>query len=128
MKLKNRSCFLIFKLIFAMKTYFIFITLIVLSCKPKEHTVATSTNEAPVVESKTLGKVSHQFHDKGCSTVIIVLKESKEIILEPVSKLEKDIDIDGLAIKFNYHPSRKLQTKGCVNGMPAMISEIEIVK
>jgi hypothetical protein len=111
-----------------MKMYFTFIILIVLSCKPKEQTVATTTNETPIVASKTLGKVSHQFHAKSCSTVIIVLKDSKEMMLEPVSKLEKDIDIDGLTIKFNYRPSRKAQTQGCVNGMPAMISEIEIVK
>jgi hypothetical protein len=116
-----------------MKIFFtIIVALTILSCKPKEHSVAntsTTTNETSTVDSKTLGKVSHQFHVKSCSTVIIVvLKDFKEIMLEPVNKLEKDIDIDGLAIKFNYRPSRKVQTQGCVNGIPAMISEIEIVK
>jgi hypothetical protein len=112
-----------------MKIYYPFIILIVLSCKPKENTLSTPANEITLADSgKTLGKVSHQFHSKNCSTVIIVLKESKELILEPVNKLEKDIDVDGLSIKFIYQNSRKVQNQDCLYGIPAIISEIEIVK
>ena len=96
----------------------------IFSCNSKKKSVKMT--QTVLNDNKTIGIVSHKYHNDGCSSVIIIYKENKEYkTLIPNSKLDSLIDIDGLIIKFNYHLSKRMQQKKCPVGIPAIISEIE---
>lgn len=129
------------------------VVLIVVSCKSKKETNSAQTDPAPVApttttittttetitttttESKpdtemnvpvgnTIGKVSHKFKATGCATVIIIDQNGSELVLIPKDKLEKDLDVDGLQINFNYRTLKMPQPAGCSTGIPAEITDI----
>jgi hypothetical protein len=74
----------------------------------------------------TLGKVSHQYRETGCSTVILVNSENqdKPLTLIPRDTLSPEFDIDGLEILFNYRTLKMPNPKGCTVGIPAEITDI----
>ena len=76
------------------------------------------------------GKISHKYRAGGCETVIIINAHDDvaEITLIPKDKLNKDIDVDGQNITFDYHPLKMPQPVGCTVGIPAEISNITKLK
>lgn len=104
---------------------FIFCLLLEVNCKPKKQISSTKQTE----ESKhdyTVGKVSHQFRDTGCPTVVIVAHEENKnpLILIPLKKLPDEMDVDGLEITFNYRPLKMPNPLGCNKGFPAELINI----
>jgi hypothetical protein len=98
---------------------------ILLGCKTKQKTM--SVNIVDVTPSgTTLGKVSHQYREGGCSTVILVNLENqdKPLTLIPRDTLAPEFDIDGLVILFNYRTLKMPNPKGCSVGIPAEITDI----
>jgi hypothetical protein len=102
------------------------------SCKSKQKaavqpepvaTTTTSITETP----QTIGKVSHKYRASGCETIVIVAVEGEEtpLTLIPRVKLIKELDIDGLQISFNYHLLKMPQPAGCMQGIPAELSNIK---
>ncbi len=112
-----------------MKIYFIlFLIALNIGCKPKvAPVVKTASDDLFLKDDRVIGKVSHQFHSKSCSTVIIIKNNNEELMLEPINQLEKEIDVDGVSIRFHYQLSRKSQKQECLNGSPAIISDIEAI-
>lgn len=119
------------------------LALSIYSCKPKQKTVASevkskeqnqalpeavATAEQNKTEARIIGKVSHQYRQSGCSTVVVVTNEAYKIILIPKDKLPVDLDVDGQEISFYYRTLKMPQPAGCVKGMPAVFREIEKVK
>jgi len=90
----------------------------------------TNTTASDNKQGAHAGKVSHKYRAGGCETVIIILAhdEVAEIVLIPKDKLNKDIDVDGQNITFDYHPLKMPQPAGCAVGMPAEISNITKLK
>lgn len=104
----------------------IFILLLILGastigCKSKKSVAGTANTVQTAVAAATTGKVSHMYKDKGCNTVVIV---SEELVLIPKDPLPKELDVDGLEIKFNYHSLKMPQPAGCEKGIPAELSDI----
>lgn len=89
------------------------------------NTTASSNNQGAHA-----GKVSHKYRAGGCETVIIIMAHDDvaEITLIPKDKLNKDIDVDGQNITFDYQPLKMPQPAGCTVGMPASISNITKLK
>jgi hypothetical protein len=77
---------------------------------------------------KTTGIVSHEFYKNGCETVIIIKNDSGDLILSPIEKLDTKFDIEGLQINFNYKLSKRPKSNNCLEGLPAFLSEIGIIK
>jgi len=90
----------------------------------------TNTTASGNKQGAHAGKVSHKYRSGGCETVIIIMAydEVAEIVLIPKDKLNKDIDVDGQNITFDYHPLKMPQPAGCAVGMPAEISNITKLK
>ncbi|MBA3970899.1 MAG: hypothetical protein H0X46_01920 [Bacteroidetes bacterium] len=90
----------------------------------------TSTTASGTNQGAHAGKVSHKYRAGGCETVIIILPSegTEEIILIPKDKLNKDIDMDGQTITFDYHPLKMPQPAGCTAGVPAEITNITKLK
>ena len=82
------------------------------------------TEEVIRQEPKTIGKISHRFRKNGCTSVIIVAENNQSLILVPRTKLDKEIDVDGLEIIFNYHLLKMKNPPGCEQGIPAEISDV----
>lgn len=98
---------------------------IIPGCRTKEKTMQqTMVNIAPA--GTTLGKVSHQYRESGCNTVIIVNLENqdKPLTLIPRDTLSAEFDVDGLEILFNYRKLKMPNPKGCSIGIPAEITDI----
>lgn len=98
-----------------------------LSCKTKQD--ATGKGKSTIqttAETRTLGKVSHQYKATGCSTVIIVATDDKAnpIVLIPKDALAKEFDKDGLELYFDYHLLKMRNPPGCEHGLPAELSNI----
>ncbi len=94
-------------------------------------TTSTETNTTASGENQgaNVGKVSHKYRTSGCETVIVFTSaEGTEMTLIPKDKLNKDIDVDGQTIKFDYHPLRMPQPAGCTVGIPAEITNITKLK
>lgn len=89
------------------------------------NTTASSNNQGAHA-----GKVSHKYRSGGCETVIIIMAHDDvaEVTLIPKDKLNKDIDVDGQNITFDYQPLKMPQPAGCTVGMPASISNITKLK
>ena len=115
----------------------------VCACKPKQKaTVSTAnvkeqkqpvsepaaTSEQKQVVAKTIGKVSHQYRETGCPTVVIIMTVENPIILIPKDKLPAELDVDSQEISFYYKPLKMPQPKGCIKGMPAELKDVEKVK
>lgn len=112
------------------------ISITAFACKVKPKTTTkeeavTTTNTANAmenkdIEGKTLGRVSHQYRNSGCATVIeVILADSNEIqTLIPKDKLAQDIDVDNMMIYFTFHTLRMPQPEGCSVGQPAEINDI----
>jgi hypothetical protein len=94
------------------------------ACRSKQKT--TKQSAAIVVPTgTTLGKVSQQFRKTGCATVVIVKKEGQDdLTLIPKDTLQKEFDIDGLEIYFNYHLLKMKNQAGCNVGIPAQLTDI----
>lgn len=90
----------------------------------------TNTTASNNNQGAHAGKVSHKYRAGGCETVIIIMAHDDvaEITLIPKDKLNKDIDVDGQNITFDYQPLKMPQPAGCTVGMPAAISNITKLK
>ncbi len=90
----------------------------------------TNTTASNNNQGAHAGKVSHKYRAGGCETVIIINAHDDvaEITLIPKDKLNKDIDVDGQNITFDYHPLKMPQPEGCTAGIPAEISNITKLK
>jgi hypothetical protein len=89
---------------------------------------ATNTTVTPGKGAYT-GKVSHKYHSTGCPSVIIFTGEDgHEMTLIPKDALNKDIDMDGQTISFDYHVLKMPQPAGCTTGVPAEITNIVRLK
>lgn len=94
------------------------------------NSMETTNTTASTSQGAHAGKVSHKYRAGGCETVIIINAHDDvaEITLIPKDKLNKDIDVDGQNITFDYHPLKMPQTAGCAAGIPAEISNITKLK
>ncbi|HEY0029271.1 MAG TPA: hypothetical protein VGC65_00820 [Bacteroidia bacterium] len=90
----------------------------------------TNTSTSSNNQGAHAGKVSHKYRAGGCETVIVILAHDDiaEITLIPKDKLNKDIDVDGQTILFDYHPLKMPQPEGCTVGIPAEITNITKLK
>ena len=90
----------------------------------------TNTTASGANQGAHAGKVSHKYRASGCETVIIIQPSegTEEITLIPKDKLNKDIDVDGQTITFDYHPLKMPQPAGCSVGLPAEITNITKLK
>ncbi|HLC82461.1 MAG TPA: hypothetical protein VJI69_01445 [Bacteroidia bacterium] len=90
----------------------------------------TNTTASTNNQGAHAGKVSHKYRAGGCETVIIINAHDDvaEIVLIPKDKLNKDIDVDGQNITFDYHPLKMPQPAGCTVGIPAEITNITKLK
>lgn len=95
-------------------------------CAVKDSSNLSSTNNSSNNLGLTLGKVSHQYRNTGCSTVVIInsKKIEDQIVLIPLDTLSSEFDVDGLEIYFNYHPLKRMNPAGCSVGAPAKLSDI----
>lgn len=93
-------------------------------------TMETTNTSTSTTQGAHAGKVSHKYRAGGCETVIIINAHDDvaEIVLIPKDKLNKDIDVDGQNITFDYHPLKMPQPAGCTVGIPAEISNITKLK
>ena len=114
-----------------MKYFLIFITLFLtlsFSCKTKQKSENCNNDKQKIAadDNRIEGKVSFQYRSGGCATVIIVKQPGKENVLTliPSLPLAKEFDIDGLTIKFNYHPLKMRNPDGCTVGIPAEITDL----
>ena len=115
-----------------MKNYILIILAFItfnVSCKTKQKTETFINNNEQIQnkpDTRTIGKVSHQYRASGCSTVIIVNTENqdKPLTLIPREPLPSKLDVDGLGIKFNYRTLRMPNPQGCLVGLPAEITDI----
>jgi hypothetical protein len=107
---------------------FVCILSTITSCKSNKKIVKENppsvVNEQPV-KTKTIGKVSHQYRATGCATVIIVTKDTENLVLIPKDKLANEMDVDGLEISFNYRTLKMPQPAGCSKGIPAALTDVE---
>lgn len=104
-----------------MKSYLIIFTIvatIITSCKTKETTTSS-------VMGKTSGKVSHEYKAGGCSAVIVT---NDGVTLIPKDDLQKEFDVDGLNVTFDYITLKMPQPAGCTTGIPAEITNLGKVK
>lgn len=115
--------------------FYIFLSTICLffavSCSSNKKTsTSTAVKEDVPVNSKTTGKISHQYSATGCSTVVIVPSSVLDapILLIPKDKLPADLDKDGLEISFNYRTLRMPNPPGCNVGIPAEIKDVTKTK
>jgi hypothetical protein len=111
-----------------MRIYFSFLIVIfIMGCKSKDNQILNSSvkEDVSLRDDRKVGKISHQYNYESCGSVIIVREKNKELILAPVDKLEKEIDVEGTLIRFHYQRARKIQKEGC-SGFPAIISDIEM--
>lgn len=94
------------------------------------NSMETTNTTASTTQGAHAGKVSHKYRSGGCETVIIINAHDDvaEIVLIPKDKLNKDIDVDGQNITFDYHPLKMPQPAGCTVGIPAEISNITKLK
>jgi hypothetical protein len=92
--------------------------------------VQTNTTASSGVQGVHAGKVSHKYRASGCETVIVIqpVEGTEEITLIPKDKLNKDIDVDGQTITFDYQPLKIPQPAGCATGLPAEITNITKLK
>jgi len=90
----------------------------------------TNTTASGTNQGAHAGKVSHKYRATGCETVIVIMAHDDvaEITLIPKDKLNKDIDVDGQNITFDYQPLKMPQPAGCATGIPAEISNITKLK
>lgn len=94
-------------------------------CKTKQKAATTPAITGQSIEApKTTGKVSHQYRESGCATVIIVQKGEKSLTLIPKDALPAAIDVDGLQITFDYRLLRMPNPKGCTAGIPAELTNV----
>lgn len=95
------------------------------ACKTKK-TVEGNENNTANNSELSAGKVSHQYRETGCATVIIVERKAEEspLTLIPFQKLPDKFDKDGIQIKFHYRLLRMPNPAGCSVGLPAEITDI----
>lgn len=90
----------------------------------------TNTTASSPNQGAHAGKVSHKYRAGGCETVIVIMAHDDvaEITLIPKDKLNKDIDVEGQTITFDYQPLKMPQPAGCTVGIPAEISNVTKLK
>ena len=101
--------------------------LFLFSCKTKQPVEQNNqTTEIKSAETRTLGKVSHEYRATGCNTVVVVTNNNTEkpLILIPVDALSKELDKDGLQIYFEYKLLKMRNPPGCSKGIPATLLNI----
>lgn len=109
--------------------YFLLITLGLLisclSCKTMHTRKKKDTSqEQPASLGKTIGKVSHEYKNQGCNTVILVETEGQTLVLIPAEPLPAEFDKNGTTLRFDYHPLKMMQSEGCPKGIPAELVNI----
>lgn len=110
-----------------MKRYFLFalIMLFALTSCCTRNALVKQNVETTIPIGSTLGKVSHQYKDTGCSIVVIVLKEGQEVqTLIPIDIIPSEFDNEGQEIFFNYRTLKIKNPDGCSVGIPAALTEI----
>lgn len=105
---------------------------VMIACKTKEKAASTASAAPQTVTAdssapKTTGKVSHQYKDTGCATVVIVKLAGEEnpMTLIPKDKLPDNMDVDGKEIMFDYRPLKMPNPKGCTIGIPAELTNLK---
>ncbi len=113
-----------------MKKIFLYVIIILfLNCSCKTQKINSSNvkkQEQDIYKGKSFGKVSHQYRTGGCNSVIIVSMKGPagNVTLIPKDKLPDSFDVDGMEIFFDYHPLKMPNPSGCVEGIPAEITNI----
>lgn len=108
--------------------YLFLITIIgflVISCKSKQTSTISNSTSQLSTDSKTKGVVSHQYKEIGCGSVVVITQNNQSIILIPHPLLDKNFDIDGKKIAFNFRKLRRSNPMGCNVGIPAELKNIE---
>lgn len=112
-----------------MKTYntlILFSFLSIIGCKHKQHVVTSVNAETSTIPvGKTKGVVSHKFKTMGCQTVVIINSDGVEVVLIPRTELDKKFNVDGKTIYFTYRKLRSPNPKGCLEGSPAELKDVE---
>ncbi len=89
--------------------------------------VPEGTKTSEIKDSLTVGKVTYLLNKGNCVTVIIQNKETetdKKIIIIPKDPLPPDLDKEGALIKFNYRLLRMKNSEGCLQGIPAALTDV----
>ncbi|MFN3342046.1 MAG: hypothetical protein ACK40M_05070 [Flavobacteriales bacterium] len=97
------------------------LALLAVACKNSKAVSETSNEE------QIIGTVSHKYRAGGCPTVIIAPNGGDTLTLIPTQSLGK-FDVDGLQVRFTYHPLRRPNPEGCFVGIPASIVGIAKAK
>lgn len=96
------------------------------SCSLKKQNITIEKTEKLEIV-KTYGIVTYK--NNNCGSLIIVKdKDNKEYFLTPFPSLEKKDYPEGTKIKFLFKTSKRAQNQECNKGIPAILSEIEIIK
>ncbi len=113
-----------------MKYYIILISALLvfsISCKTKtENKQKDESTTQVIADTRIVGKVSHQYANTGCNTVIIVKNDDKDnpLVLIPINAIAKEFDKDGWELYFNYRLLKIKNPAGCAHGLPAELSNI----
>ena len=92
------------------------------SCKTNKTTASTSAEQQT---PQTTGKVSHQYKETGCATVVIIKNGDETITLIPKDKLPDSLDVDGKELTFDYRTLKMHNPAGCNVGMPAELTNVK---
>lgn len=111
----------------------LFFSGIVISCKctSKNGSSVSQTDkiETTVPLGKSKGIVSQKYNREGCRTVIIMHEGTDSAAtLIPKDSIPSQFNQDKLEIIFNYRLLKMPNPKGCLTGMPALITDIEMKK
>lgn len=97
-------------------------------CKKNLHDDNEKIVEQPAASNgEFVGVVRHNFEESTC-TVIEALDGDQVVYFIPVNGLPESMDIDGMQIRFNYHPLKMPQPEGCTKGIPVELSDVEAQK
>lgn len=88
----------------------------------------SQVSERPMREEDMMGIVGTvRVNQDACPVLIEVTNGDLFLTLYPVN-LEKQYQVEGLKLKFNYNPSKAPSPESCVVDMVASLSDIEIIK
>jgi len=98
------------------------------SCKSHQKSEVVNSINLDLADKRTIGYISHKYKADGCGSVIIIsdLNYQPEVVIIPKDPLPKEIDKEGVKIKFNYRKLKMPNPNGCNIGGMAEISEISI--
>lgn len=97
------------------------------SCSLKKQNIPVEQNTEKQEIVKNFGIVTYK--NNNCGSLIIVKdKDNKEYFLSPFPSLDMKNYPEGTKIKFLFKTSKRAQSQECAKGIPAILSDIEIVK